>query len=99
MKTAADTVKKVALVLAAKSANIPLDDAEPRAVKQGVLTLMLNSGQELQRSRACWCRRIGWRRSRPWLSRRACQTGGGERWTRYTTMGLAANGSVRPCSS
>jgi len=46
MKTAADTVKKVALELGGKSANILLDDADfPRAVKQGVLTLMLNSGQ------------------------------------------------------
>ncbi len=46
MKTAADTVKKVALDLGGKSANILLDDADfPRAVKQGVLTLMLNSGQ------------------------------------------------------
>ena len=46
MKTAADTVKKVALELGGKSANILLDDADfPRAVKQGVLTLMLSSGQ------------------------------------------------------
>ena len=46
MKTAADSVKKVALELGGKSANILLDDADfPRAVKQGVLTLMLNSGQ------------------------------------------------------
>lgn len=46
MRTAADTVKKVALELGGKSANILLDDADfPRAVKQGVLTLMLNSGQ------------------------------------------------------
>lgn len=46
MKAAADTIKKVALELGGKSANILLDDADfPRAVKQGVLTLMTNSGQ------------------------------------------------------
>lgn len=46
MKTAADTVKKVALELGGKSANILLDDADfPKAVKQGVQTLMVNSGQ------------------------------------------------------
>lgn len=46
MKSAADTIKKVALELGGKSANILLDDADfPRAVKQGVLTLMTNSGQ------------------------------------------------------
>lgn len=39
MKTAADTVKKVALELGGKSANILLDDADfPRMVKLGVLT-------------------------------------------------------------
>ena len=46
MKTAADTVKKVALELGGKSANILLDDADfPRMVKLGVLTLLTNSGQ------------------------------------------------------
>ena len=46
MKAAADTLKKVALELGGKSANILLDDADfPKAVKHGVLTLMLNSGQ------------------------------------------------------
>lgn len=46
MQTAAETVKKVALELGGKSANILLDDADfARAVKQGVLTLMTNSGQ------------------------------------------------------
>ena len=46
MKTAADTVKKVALELGGKSANILLDDADfAKAVKQGVLTLLTNSGQ------------------------------------------------------
>ncbi len=46
MKSAADTIKKVALELGGKSANILLDDADfPRAVKKGVLTLMTNSGQ------------------------------------------------------
>ncbi len=46
MKAAADTVKKVALELGGKSANILLGDADfPKAVKHAVLTLMLNSGQ------------------------------------------------------
>jgi len=46
MKSAADTIKKVALELGGKSANILLDDADfPRMVKLGVLTLMTNSGQ------------------------------------------------------
>lgn len=46
MKSAAETIKKVALELGGKSANILLDDADfPRAVEQGVLTLMTNSGQ------------------------------------------------------
>ena len=46
MRAAADTIKKVALELGGKSANILLDDADfPRAVKHAVLTLMLNSGQ------------------------------------------------------
>lgn len=46
MKLAADTVKKVALELGGKSANILLDDASlPAAVAHGVQTLMTNSGQ------------------------------------------------------
>jgi acyl-CoA reductase-like NAD-dependent aldehyde dehydrogenase len=46
MKSAADTIKKVALELGGKSANILLDDADfPRMVKLGVLTLMTNTGQ------------------------------------------------------
>jgi acyl-CoA reductase-like NAD-dependent aldehyde dehydrogenase len=46
MKAAADTVKKVALELGGKSANILLDDADfAKMVKVGVLTLLTNSGQ------------------------------------------------------
>ena len=46
MAAAAEGIKKVALELGGKSANIILDDADfPRAVTQGVTTLMLNSGQ------------------------------------------------------
>jgi acyl-CoA reductase-like NAD-dependent aldehyde dehydrogenase len=46
MKLAADTVKKVALELGGKSANILLDDASlPAGVAHGVQTLMSNSGQ------------------------------------------------------
>ncbi|MDD3353449.1 aldehyde dehydrogenase family protein [Zoogloea sp.] len=46
MKSAADTVKKVALELGGKSANILLEDADfPRMVKQGLLSLLINSGQ------------------------------------------------------
>lgn len=46
MRAAAEGIKKVALELGGKSANIILDDADfPRAVTQGVNTLMLNSGQ------------------------------------------------------
>ena len=42
MKAAADTVKKVALELGGKSANILLDDADfPKMVKVGVLTLLM----------------------------------------------------------
>jgi acyl-CoA reductase-like NAD-dependent aldehyde dehydrogenase len=46
MKAAADTIKKVALELGGKSANILLEDADfPKMVKVGVLTLLTNSGQ------------------------------------------------------
>ena len=45
MRAAADGIKKVALELGGKSANIILDDADFPAVTQGVMTLMLNSGQ------------------------------------------------------
>ena len=46
MRAAAEGIKKVALELGGKSANILLPDADfPRAVTQGVTTLMLNSGQ------------------------------------------------------
>jgi acyl-CoA reductase-like NAD-dependent aldehyde dehydrogenase len=45
-KAAADTVKRVALELGGKSANIILDDADlESAVSEGVLTMMRNSGQ------------------------------------------------------
>jgi aldehyde dehydrogenase (NAD+) len=45
-KAAADTVKRVAQELGGKSANIVLDDADlQKAVAQGVLSVMNNSGQ------------------------------------------------------
>jgi acyl-CoA reductase-like NAD-dependent aldehyde dehydrogenase len=45
-KAAADTVKRVSLELGGKSANIILDDADlAKAVRQGVMALMLNTGQ------------------------------------------------------
>jgi aldehyde dehydrogenase (NAD+) len=45
-QAAAPTVKRVAQELGGKSANIILDDADlPKAVKQGVLSMMGNSGQ------------------------------------------------------
>ncbi|MBS0354692.1 MAG: aldehyde dehydrogenase family protein [Proteobacteria bacterium] len=46
MRNAADSVKKVALELGGKSANILLDDVDfPKSVRHGVLSLMTNSGQ------------------------------------------------------
>jgi len=45
-KAAADTVKRVALELGGKSANIVLDDADlKKAVSSGIYTMMSNSGQ------------------------------------------------------
>ncbi len=45
-KAAADTVKRVALELGGKSANIVLDDADlNKAVSSGIYTMMSNSGQ------------------------------------------------------
>ncbi len=45
-KAAADTVKKVALELGGKSANVILDDADfGQAVKNGVMAMMTNTGQ------------------------------------------------------
>ncbi|QBZ91247.1 aldehyde dehydrogenase family protein [Pseudomonas viciae] len=45
-KAAADSVKRVALELGGKSANIILDDADlASAVSHGVMTMMLNTGQ------------------------------------------------------
>jgi aldehyde dehydrogenase (NAD+) len=45
-QAAAPTVKRVAQELGGKSANIVLDDADlPKAVKQGVMSMMGNSGQ------------------------------------------------------
>ncbi len=45
-QAAAPTVKRVAQELGGKSANIVLDDADlPKAIKQGVLSMMGNSGQ------------------------------------------------------
>jgi aldehyde dehydrogenase (NAD+) len=44
-KNAADTVKRVALELGGKGANIVFADADEKAVKRGVLQCMNNSGQ------------------------------------------------------
>ena len=44
-KNAADTVKRVALELGGKGANIVFADADEKAVKRGVLQVMNNSGQ------------------------------------------------------
>ncbi len=44
-KAAADTVKRVALELGGKGANIIYADADEKAVKRGVLHMMQNSGQ------------------------------------------------------
>ena len=45
-KAAADTVKRVALELGGKSANIVLPDADlPKSVQRGVLSMMTNTGQ------------------------------------------------------
>ena len=44
-KTAADTLKRVSLELGGKGANLIFEDADARAVKQGVLRCMNNSGQ------------------------------------------------------
>jgi acyl-CoA reductase-like NAD-dependent aldehyde dehydrogenase len=45
-KSAADTIKRVALELGGKSANVILDDADPAAVAQGaVFGCFINSGQ------------------------------------------------------
>lgn len=44
-KAAADTLKRVALELGGKGANIIFDDADDKAVKRGVLHMMNNTGQ------------------------------------------------------
>ncbi len=44
-KAAADTIKRVALELGGKGANIIFADADEKAVKRGVLRVMNNSGQ------------------------------------------------------
>ncbi len=44
-KAAADTIKRVALELGGKGANIVFADADEKAVKRGVLHVMNNSGQ------------------------------------------------------
>jgi len=44
-KTAADTIKRVALELGGKGANLVFADADEKAVKRGVLRVMNNSGQ------------------------------------------------------
>ncbi|MBL4906107.1 MAG: aldehyde dehydrogenase family protein [Sneathiella sp.] len=44
-KNSADTVKRVALELGGKGANIVLADADEKAVKRGVMHCMMNTGQ------------------------------------------------------
>ncbi|WP_133485068.1 aldehyde dehydrogenase family protein [Aliiroseovarius marinus] len=44
-KAAADTIKRVALELGGKGANILFEDADEKAVKRGVLHMMQNTGQ------------------------------------------------------
>ncbi len=44
-KNAADSVKRVSLELGGKGANIVFADADPKAVKQGVMRCFNNSGQ------------------------------------------------------
>ncbi len=44
-KAAADTLKRVALELGGKGANIVFDDADEKAVKRGVMHMMQNTGQ------------------------------------------------------
>ncbi|WP_282181885.1 aldehyde dehydrogenase family protein [Aliiroseovarius marinus] len=44
-KAAADTIKRVALELGGKGANILFEDADDKAVKRGVLHMMQNTGQ------------------------------------------------------
>jgi len=53
-KNAADTVKRVALELGGKGANIIYADADDKAVKRGVLHCMQNSGSRAMRPRGCW---------------------------------------------
>ena len=57
---AAATVKRVALELGGKSANVILEDADiPAAVKVGVANCFLNSGRRAPRGRGCWRRLHG----------------------------------------
>ncbi len=44
-KNAADTLKKVHLELGGKGANLIFSDADDKAVKRGVMSMMMNSGQ------------------------------------------------------
>ena len=44
-KNAADTVKKVHLELGGKGANLVFADADDKAIKRGVMAMMMNSGQ------------------------------------------------------
>ncbi|MEH6495946.1 MAG: aldehyde dehydrogenase family protein [Pseudomonas marincola] len=44
-KNAADTVKRVALELGGKGANVVFADADEKAVKRGVMQVLMNSGQ------------------------------------------------------
>ena len=44
-KAAADTLKRVTLELGGKGANLIFDDADEKAIKNGVLRVMNNSGQ------------------------------------------------------
>jgi len=75
-EVAAATVKKVALELGGKSANVILPDADlAKAVKVGVGNCFLNSGQTsparpVRRGPACWCPRTGRPRPSSWQPRR-----------------------------
>jgi acyl-CoA reductase-like NAD-dependent aldehyde dehydrogenase len=94
MKTAADTVKKVALELGGKSANILLDDADfPRAVKQGVLTLMLNSGQNCNAPSRLLVPADRLAEVEALAVAALAKLAVGDPWDEATTMGPVANGA------
>jgi len=94
MRTAADTVKKVALELGGKSANILLDDADfPRAVKQGVLTLMLNSGQNCNAPSRLLVPADRLAEVEALAVAALAKLAVGDPWDEATTMGPVANGA------